>query len=146
MYTQGAPIKLHSWTSTETVQIYHINYDKKKQSTVFNHLITNNRIMNPQQLNQKYSDLLSELFLEAARGDILTYEEFTARFRALDSDYLREAEAVGCNDTSADPLFIENAASAQTHGESLRDYAYRWLTIQNDLSLDIRTEGADHDE
>ena len=99
--------------------------------------------MTPQQLNQKYSDLLSDLFLEAARGDILTYEEFTARFRALDSDYLREAEAVGCSDTSIDPLFIENAASAQSRGESLRDYAYRWATIQNDLSINIRIEESD---
>ena len=102
--------------------------------------------MTPQQLNQKYSDLEAELFLEAARGSILTYEEFTARFRALDSNYLREAEAAGSNETSADILFIENAASAQSHGESLRDYAYRWLTIQNDLSIDIRTEEADCDD
>lgn len=102
--------------------------------------------MTPQQLNQKYSDLVSDLFLEAARGDILTYEEFTARFRALDSDYLREAEAAGCSDTSADPLFLENAASAQSQGEPLRDYAYRWLTVQNDLSIDIRTEEADCDD
>lgn len=101
--------------------------------------------MDRQQLNQKYSDLEAELFLEAARGNILTYEEFIERYNRLNNDYLREGEEIGDCDSSIDAGFVENALNAKKRGESLKDYAYLWSNLFNHLTVDVDVKFKDVD-
>ena len=102
--------------------------------------------MDRQQLNQKYSELEAELFLEAARGNILTYEEFIERYNRLNNEYIREGEEIGNNETSIDASFVENALNAKKRGESLKDYAYMWSNLFNYLTVDIKFENIDSEE
>lgn len=102
--------------------------------------------MNTQQLNQKYSDLEAELFLEAARGNILTYEEFIERYNRLNDEYISEGEEIGSNETSIDASFVENALNAKEQGKSLKDYAYMWSDLFNYLTVDIKLEDVDSEE
>lgn len=102
--------------------------------------------MDRQQLNQKYSDLEAELFLEAACGNILTYEEFIARYNRLNDNYLREGEKIGNYDSSIDASFVENALNAKKRGESLKDYAYMWSALFNHLTVDVKFEDIDSEE
>ena len=101
--------------------------------------------MDTQQLNQKFSDLEAELFLEAARGNILTYEEFIERYNKLNDEYLRDGEKIESNEISIDSDFIENALCAKKNGESLKDYAYKWCDLFTHLTVDIRFENTDEE-
>ena len=95
--------------------------------------------MTPQQLRQKYFNLEVELFLEAARGNVPSYHEFIMRFAELDSRFAEEAKSIHSEDDSLDIDVTFQYSDAEEDGIPLREYAYRWLTENVNIQLDLPT-------
>lgn len=87
-------------------------------------------------ITQEYGKLEEQLFLSAARGEILTYDEFYDRYDRLNARYKEARKAAGFDEKELDPWFRENTKSSQQDGESLKGYAFRWFSYVNLLEFD----------
>ena len=100
-------------------------------------------------VNNKYSDLMAELYLDAVRGNITTYDELFSRYDTLNRAYQQEMVTVGGNETEINVLFRENAINAQKRGESVHDYAFFMCNVINTvefLDIDMESLISDRDE
>lgn len=102
--------------------------------------------MTPQQLREKYHTLETELFLEAARGNVPSYHEFILRFADLDGRFADEAKSIHSEDDSLDIDVTIKYEIAEDDGVPLREYAYRWLTENADIQLDIPAPYSDEED
>lgn len=86
--------------------------------------------------NQKYSDIIADIYGMAARGIIGSYDELFELYDSVNTAYCREMESIGGTETQIDILFRDNALAARDRGVSVRDYAFRMADFINMLKSD----------
>lgn len=111
-----------------------------------------NEMIAEQRIRDKYSVIMIDLHLSAARGDIRDYDVFIAAYRDINKRFKKEMEDLLKTETDdLDSLLENNVSRARDDGESLQEYAYNYTSIctllkQAEVKFDGLCESAGEDD